>query len=360
MSVVFGRTGRPMYRVSSEHQSQPFLATARATRREKQVVLVIACISLVAFIVIAPFARQPLAKVPSFISMYGAALLFVDLITSIILYDQFVRVRSAAVLVLASGYFFDALMVIPHGLTFPGVFTPGGLLGAKEQTTAWLSVFWRGGFSSFVIAYVLLRDTDEWLSAHWSPSRAALAIISSVTLVIGLVLALFLLVTWGHDWLPVIVQGGDYSLLVIKGISPAAAALALLAAFILWRRREHVLDLWLLLVMLMWFFCISLSVVFGSSRFDLGFYAGRIFGLISTALLLIVLVVEMAQMYAGALAAAVAARNSSDIARHNHASSAAAPLLGDQPGTFIHRENVARYRARPGQRPARSLYAPNA
>lgn len=74
--------------------------------------------------------------------------------------------------------------------------------------------------------------------------------------------------------------------------------------------------------------------------------AGRTFGLISTALLLIVLVVEMAQMYAGALTAAVSARNYSDIARHNHASSASALPLGNQPDTFIHRENVARYRAR--------------
>ena len=48
-------------------------------------------------------------------------------------------------LALACGYLFDALIIIPHALTFPGAFTPAGLLGAKEQTTAWLYTFWHGG-----------------------------------------------------------------------------------------------------------------------------------------------------------------------------------------------------------------------
>ncbi|MBY0320871.1 MAG: hypothetical protein K2X72_19260 [Reyranella sp.] len=36
-------------------------------------------------------------------------------------------------------------------------------------------------------------------------------------------------------------------------------------------------------------------------RFDLGFYAGRIFGLLAAGFLLMALIVELARMYAGAL-----------------------------------------------------------
>jgi hypothetical protein len=33
-----------------------------------------------------------------------------------------------------------------HALSFPGLFSPRGLLGAGPQTTAWLYMFWHGGF----------------------------------------------------------------------------------------------------------------------------------------------------------------------------------------------------------------------
>ena len=42
---------------------------------------------------------------------------------------------------LAGGYLFTALIVIPWALTFPGLFAPGGLLSPGLQTTAWLSLY---------------------------------------------------------------------------------------------------------------------------------------------------------------------------------------------------------------------------
>src|SRR5204863_7015745 len=105
--------------------------------------------ALVSFVAIASFVRIHLVKLPAFIPSYEAALFFIDLITAILLFDQFARLRSAAVLVLASAYLFDALVIVPHALSFPGAFMTRGLLGAKEQTTAWLYVFWHGGFPLF-------------------------------------------------------------------------------------------------------------------------------------------------------------------------------------------------------------------
>ena len=62
-----------------------------------------------------------------------------------------------------------------------------------------------------------------------------------------------------------------------------------------------------MLVMGIWLLDIALAAVIGSSRFDLGFYAGRIFGLFAASFLLTTLVIEMAQMYAGALGAVASA-----------------------------------------------------
>jgi hypothetical protein len=100
--------------------------------------------------------------------------------------------------------------------------------------------------------------------------------------------------------------------------------------------------------MWIWLFDIALSAVIGSTRFDLGFYAGRMFGLIAAGFLLVTLIVEMAQMYAGALgAAARAERRVAELGRvlrrpdHNDLRSS----RGVSTKSFIHRQNIERYRS---------------
>jgi hypothetical protein len=79
----------------------------------------------------------------------------IDSITAALLFAQFSIVRSPALGVLASGYLFAALIVIPWMLTFPGVFAPDGLLGAGLYTAQWLYNLRQLGFPMFVIAYAL-------------------------------------------------------------------------------------------------------------------------------------------------------------------------------------------------------------
>jgi light-regulated signal transduction histidine kinase (bacteriophytochrome) len=67
----------------------------------------------------------------------------------------------------------------------------------------------------------------------------------------------------------------------------------------MWRRRPHsVLDLWLMVVMCAWLFDIALAAVLNAGRFDLGFYAGRIYGLLAASFVLIVLLLENSVLYA--------------------------------------------------------------
>ena len=130
----------------------PSLTTMLAGTGEKRLALAVIALSTLVFAAVAPFARVPLAKVPAFIPVYESALIINDLITSLLLFGQFAQQRSRAILVLACGYLFDGLLIVPHALTFPGLFAPTGLLGAGSQTTAWLYMFWHGGFPLFVIA----------------------------------------------------------------------------------------------------------------------------------------------------------------------------------------------------------------
>jgi two-component system sensor histidine kinase/response regulator len=75
-------------------------------------------------------------------------------------------------------------------------------------------------------------------------------------------------------------------------------ALTFVALLVLWRKRKaSVLDLWLMAVMSAWLCDIGLSAVLNSARYDLGFYAGRIYGLLSASFVLAVLLLETSGLY---------------------------------------------------------------
>lgn len=324
-------------------QQRHSLTTAVATANDRKVAFLIGAVALVAFLVIVPFARVPLPKMPAFIPAYEAALIFVDLLTAVLLLDQYVRLRSLPVLVLASAYLFDALIIVPHALSFPGAFTDSGLMGAGPQTTAWLYVFWHGGFPLFVLAYAWLRAREATGKAPTVTVGARTAVLVAIVVVVVLVMALTLMATWGHDALPVVMRGGDYTLLVTKGISPAVWVLTLIAMLTLRRKERRTLDLWLMLVMWIWLLDIGLSAVIGSSRFDLGFYAGRLFGLLAASFLLVTLLVELGRMYARAIVAVVSAENRIvDLMRAN--TRADLQQTGKGTDAFVQSQNIAHYR----------------
>ena len=64
------------------------------------------------------------------------------------------------------------------------------------------------------------------------------------------------------------------------------------------RTPHTMIDLWLMVVMCAWIFDIALSAVFNAGRFDLGFYAGRVYGLLAATFVLLVLLVGTARLYA--------------------------------------------------------------
>ena len=124
--------------VNEAHPGRAFLSTELASSGEKKLARFVMAASVTAFIIGAPYVRTPLLQVPAFIPIYEAALWISDTITAMLLFSHFARVRSLALLVLAAGYLFDSLMIVAHALSFPGVFSPTGLMGAGPQTTAWL------------------------------------------------------------------------------------------------------------------------------------------------------------------------------------------------------------------------------
>jgi diguanylate cyclase (GGDEF)-like protein len=268
-----------------------FLANLPADRGACGLAAAVIVTSTFIFMVLAPFAKVPLAPLPAFIAVYQSAQLINDLITAVFLIGQSRFERSTALTVLAGAYLFTALISGVHALTFPGLFSPTGLLGSGPQTTAWLYRFWHSGFPLFVIAYAACRPQQEQ-----APGVAAVAL-GTVGVVVAAAAACTLVATRGQGWLPDILQNNRYTPAATGAVS-GVWLLNLLALFVLSRRRPFsVLDLWLIVTMSAWLFDIALSAGLNSGRYDLGFYAGRIYGLLAASFVLIVLLSENARLY---------------------------------------------------------------
>ena len=112
----------------NERPDEPriLLAILPPTQGQRRLALAIVLALLVAFLVMLPFARMELPAVHSFVPTIQMALLINDLFTSALLFAQFSVARQRAILVLATGYLFTALIIIPHALTFPGAFSGDG------------------------------------------------------------------------------------------------------------------------------------------------------------------------------------------------------------------------------------------
>lgn len=219
-----------------------FLSTVSPDRPQKRLALAVVFALVVGFFVTAgPLTNIQPGRIEAFLPIYGTALCMVNALTAVLLFAQFSMLRSWALLVIATGYLFTALMVIPVLLTFPGVFTPDGLLGAGLQTTNWLYTFWRSGFPLFVIAYALIKSADPARQAWPISPRAAVP--SSVLVTAALVGAVTVLVTAGQPYLPVTMLDAVHFSTVWFYIAGCQLLLNVAALILLWTRRRSVLDL---------------------------------------------------------------------------------------------------------------------
>jgi signal transduction histidine kinase len=292
--------------VASEEQHF-ILSTLPPSLAQKRLALAVVLALLVAFVITAgPLSSFQPGRIDAFVPAYGTALFVTDLITAVLLFAQLSILRSRALLALASGYLFTALIVVPWTLTFPGVFTPGGLLGAGLNTTNWLYILWHAGFPMFVIAYALLKDADP--TKEISQRSVPAGILLSVAMTVAMVCAATFLVTAGHALLPNTMLDPVHFSTVRLYIAGCQIVLSFATLIVLWVRRRSVLDLWLMVAMCASAIEVCLIAFPVPARFSIGWYAGRIYGLVSGSLLLFVLLYEITALYGQLLRAFEAQR----------------------------------------------------
>jgi signal transduction histidine kinase len=289
------------------HEQHLILSSLSPGRTQKRLALgIVLALLIVLYLITGPLSGMQLAAMNAFVAVYATAMCVTDLITAILLYAQFSILRSRAILVIASGYLFTALIIVPYILAFPGVLAPDGLVGGL-QTAAWLYVVWHCGLAIFVIGYALSKDRD-FSREPWQGSIRS-AIVRSVACTAALAAAGAYLCIIDEAVLPPIMLdrtrfNEEWPYLVGAPIG----SLCIFALVVLWLRRRSILDLWLMVVMCLYLIEIPLSYYPVPTRFSVGWYAVRVIGFMSSSIVLTVLLYEITTLYGRLLGALLAQR----------------------------------------------------
>jgi signal transduction histidine kinase len=278
-------------------EQQFLLSSLSPGHAQKRLALLVVLGILVVFAALTAnvFARIEPVRIDAFIPAYATAMFVNDSITAILLFAQFSIVRSRALLVIASGYLFTGLILIPWILTFPGVFAANGLIGGLQSTSA-LYLCWHAGFVIFVIGYASSKNPHP-ASRIWRGTVASAIRISLVSTVL-VVVAVTLLCTVGEPlWPHVATSSSRFSPLWPYYVGAPIAVLCVAALTLLWMRRRSALDLWLMVVVYLYLVEVPLTYYPDPIRFSAAFYAVRVIGYLASSLVLVVLLYEIVVMY---------------------------------------------------------------
>jgi signal transduction histidine kinase len=266
------------------------LSILPATDRHWRRAFVVWVVLLIAFLAAAPFATVQLPRSSAFVVAIHVLLVATNLVTAYLLYGQFAVAGGYAILVLASGYLFAGLVIIPYALAFPGVITPAGLFGSL-QVTPWLNVFWHIGFAIAATVYALLKDVP--LTSGQEGKATTAAIVYSLALATGLAGAALWVCINADEWLPTLFVSDVRGISNLQYYAGSISLSAAVALIVLWPRRRTVLDVWLLIALWAEMSEPILAAILNSSRFTIGFYSSRVFSVVTSTVVFAALLANM-------------------------------------------------------------------
>ena len=238
-----------------------------------------------------PFAREATRNTEIILPAYAAATFTLEIVTSALLFALYNVQRSKSLLLLASGYLFSALMIPGWVLTFPGVFTALGDFGL--QTTAAIAAVRRLVFPLFVLGYALapvVAPTRR--DAGRTVARTVLLVCAAAALALWLIFS-------NSALLPTFMRDDLHVSLLWHYIPLIALALYATDIGVLLVRRRSRLDIWVCLVLFSLIIeLLLISYIGGGIRLSIGWWAGRLYGLVAASIVLLVLVFETTAVYA--------------------------------------------------------------
>jgi signal transduction histidine kinase len=311
-------------RTDEAQVSLPYLPP---TRRQARAAFVWVVVLLLGSAVLIPLAAKPLPKFEGFIPALDAIISVTDLITACLLLVHFSITRLGSLRALACGYLFSAAIVIAHGITFPGVISPTGI-GGSTHTNFRIYLLWHLGLPVASVAYIWLRGKDNAkASAH--PRTEILATFGMTG-----VLAAVSCIAWLALLPPVDPVAGRWLTAITMSICAVALA-------VLWSFRRSALDEWLMIVALAMIIELAMTALIGGfgprSTVTLGFYAGRLFSLVTSTIVLVALLTETSKLHADVARANTLARALKAEAELVHANRIAS--MGQLAASIVHEVN---------------------
>lgn len=244
---------------------------------------------LTSFLGVVPFAGNPVSKVEAFIPALDAIIFTTDLITACLFLAHFRVTRSTALCVLGCGYLFSSIIIVVHGVTFPGVITETGNLFGGSHTNFRIYLLWHLGLPVALLAYLLLRDAKR-AGIATSASIEILAIVIAVGALAMLSCIAFLTL------LPAV------SPIAGRWLTASTIAICAIVLAVLWIAQRSTLDQWLIVVMCAMIVELVITALVGGigpRAVSVGFYAGRVFSLVTSTAVLVALLGETTRLYAG-------------------------------------------------------------
>ncbi|MDR5857781.1 sensor domain-containing diguanylate cyclase [Caballeronia sp. LZ062] len=271
---------------------QTSLIHLSSSGRDRLTAAATAAIALIGACLVWPHAKEPGAVIVPFLPIFATWVTLTEGLTAFLLWTQY-RISGRLLFATLSGaYAFVSLIAALQLVVFPGVFSPGGVLGAGAQTAVWIWVFWHGGFPALVTVSLAARS---WAPSLRDRTPGRVALFGALLLAVGCAAVAIV----GKDHLPVVVaSGGSYSDL---SRSPAAliveaTCLAALGLHVSTTRLRSLMDLWLAVALLAALIDVTLTLTAGA-RYSVGWYAARVASMLSSSAVLGMLIYETSGLY---------------------------------------------------------------
>lgn len=257
------------------------LSNSGALRIERRRATLVLLATLVCAFVLVPFRSTVLGPSPAFLGAYGALLICTELLTAIVLASRALNKNDRRTGTLAGAYVFSTILIAGNVLALPSVSN----LGFASQTAPWIWVFWHAGWGLIVNSFAW-RLTPPRLAVRGLIAGGASAAVLCVVAAVAAVAQLPALLLPDGSW--------TVTLWLSYGIA-FAIDIAAAVGFLRRLRQLSVLELWVCIAVVAAVIEIGFVAV-SLTRFSLGFYAGRLFALVSGIAVFASLVLEFVSL----------------------------------------------------------------
>jgi signal transduction histidine kinase len=246
---------------------------------------------------VAPIADHRLGIHPNLINAFFVLMASADLLTALLLVQQFLASGRLTTLGLSCAYGYSSLVMVPYAVIFTRIQHRGADSIWAEVRGPWLFLTLLCGFTVLAAAqqYVVAALPARLCEMARTRRRAAVGVAAAVMSV--LVTVVTGVVVGAGGWLPRLYQGGTPTVASrwVVGTALVVTALSLLAVTRNLRHRPPV-EQWVVVAISA---SLATAVLYLAApyRYTLGYYVARVTLLVSSGVVLVALLAEAAGLY---------------------------------------------------------------